>query len=132
MSSQDHSGDPGRGPISPEDREAMRRRAADIGRRLDEVKGAQSPPASGAAPGSSLGYAFRFTFELLAGLLVGGGVGWWLDRQFGIAPLLMIVLAMLGFVGSLVNVIRAAQRDKATREASLRPAPSVKDDDDDR
>jgi len=110
----------------------MRRRAADIGRRLDEVKGSQGPVKHEAAAGSSLGYAFRFTFELLVGLLVGGGVGWWLDQQFGKAPLFMIVLAMLGFVGALVNVIRAAQKDKATREASLRPAPSVKDDDEDR
>ena len=30
-----------------------------------------------------LGLAYRFTVEMLAGIGVGGFVGWWMDKWFG-------------------------------------------------
>ena len=38
-------------------------------------------------------------------------LGWWLDRQFGSSPTLVLVLMSLGFVGGLWNLIKAARRE---------------------
>lgn len=133
MTTNDMDRDRDRGQIAPEEREAMRRRAAEIGRQLDGVKAARETVTTrvqdtGAA---NIGSAFRFTFELLAGVGVGGLVGWMLDRQFNTAPWLMLVCLVLGFIGALVNVLRAAAKDKAAQAASRSPAAAVRDDEDD-
>jgi ATP synthase protein I len=61
--------------------------------------------------------------------VVGGGLGWALDKQFGTAPWLMIVLVILGFAAGLLNVVRAAQEAQIKNEPLQKAAPSVKDDD---
>jgi ATP synthase protein I len=127
---KDHSSGDGR--ISPEDREAIRQRSAEIGQKLDALK-SQRAPAGGSAvktPQSSYGPAFKFASELVVGVVVGGGLGWALDRQFGTAPWLMIVLVILGFAAGLLNVVRSAQRAQAQNEPLQKAAPSVADDDD--
>lgn len=56
------------------------------------------------------GYArgFRLSSELVAGVLVGGGIGWLLDRWLGIAPWGLIVFVLLGFGAGVLNVMRSA------------------------
>ena len=39
-----------------------------------------------------LGLAYRFTVEMLAGIGVGGFVGWWMDKWFGTAPAFLLIL----------------------------------------
>jgi ATP synthase protein I len=48
--------------------------------------------------------------ELAAGLLVGGVIGWLLDRAFGTNPLLLIVFFLLGATAGIYNVIRSAMQ----------------------
>jgi F0F1-type ATP synthase assembly protein I len=63
-------------------------------------------------------------FELAASIAGGALLGWWLDRRLGTEPKLLIVLAAVGIVGGLYNVIRlalSASRD-AERAAQARPA----------
>ncbi|MFT0858518.1 AtpZ/AtpI family protein [Ancylobacter sp. G4_0304] len=52
--------------------------------------------------------AFRLGSEFVAGVLVGAGLGWGIDRLFGTAPWGMIVFLLLGFVASVLNMMRAA------------------------
>lgn len=52
--------------------------------------------------------AFRLGSEFVAGVLVGAGLGWAIDRFFGIAPWGMIVFMLLGFGAGIVNMMRAA------------------------
>ncbi|MCK0207208.1 AtpZ/AtpI family protein [Starkeya koreensis] len=52
--------------------------------------------------------AFRLGSEFVAGVLVGAGLGWGLDRLLGIAPWGMIVFMLLGFGAGIVNMMRAA------------------------
>ncbi|NJL50672.1 MAG: hypothetical protein HC909_03095 [Blastochloris sp.] len=47
--------------------------------------------------------------EFVGGVLVGGGLGWLLDRFLGISPWGMIVFVMLGFAAAVLNVMRAAR-----------------------
>lgn len=124
----------GRGAISPEDREAIRRRSEDIGKKLDAAKSRRGvvDPEAEKARQSALGIGFRYASELVVGVAVGGFLGWALDKQFGTAPWLMILLVVLGFAAGLMNVIRGAQKAQAANEAAQRAARSVADDDDER
>jgi ATP synthase protein I len=64
----------------------------------------QGPSATGA--GYALG--FRLSSELVAGVLVGAGLGWAIDKVLGISPWGLIVFLLLGFVAGVVNVVRTA------------------------
>ena len=56
------------------------------------------------------GYAkgFRLSSELVAGVVVGAGLGWLIDRWLGIAPWGLIVFLLLGFAAGVLNVMRSA------------------------
>ena len=133
MSAEGKGQDPGHGQISPEEREAIRKRSSDIGKKLDAVNARQADvdEAGRRRQQSAFGQAFRYAAELIVGVAVGGFLGWALDRHFGTAPWLMILLVVLGFGAGLLNVIRAAQKAQAENEASQLAAPSIADDDDD-
>ena len=62
----------------------------------------RSTTASGYARG------FRLSSELVAGVVVGAGLGWGIDRLFGISPWGLIVFLLLGFVAGVLNVMRSA------------------------
>ena len=97
-------------------------RLQDLGQRLDEAQrkratGAKSPPPT------QLGIAGRFATELVAAMLVGGGLGWGIDWLFGrfgyhTRPVFLIVLFMLGAAAGIRNVMRAAQELNAAMSAN--------------
>ncbi|HEY5338750.1 MAG TPA: AtpZ/AtpI family protein [Rhizomicrobium sp.] len=103
-----------------------------LGARLDAAErkratGDQRPPPTQAS------IAFRFGTEMIAGLLVGGGMGWGLDWLFGhfgfhTKPWLMIVFFVLGAAAGIRGVMRAANELNA-QMAAAPAAPSVKQDD---
>ena len=68
----------------------------------------------------------KISAELIGGVVVGGGLGWLLDRWLGTFPLLFIVFFLLGSAAGILNIVRQAQRETTP------PAPSVMDDDDDK
>ena len=57
--------------------------------------------------GSGLARGLRLSTELVAGVLVGAGIGWALDRWLGISPWGLIVFLLLGFAAGVRNVVRA-------------------------
>jgi len=118
-----------RGEISPDERDAIRRRASALGDRIESAKVKVAPPVTGASRGDSYGQAFKMATELVAGVVVGGGIGWVLDGVLGTRPWLLIVFFFLGFAAGLLNLVRAAQRLQRGAEAQQRAAPAVKDDD---
>ena len=66
------------------------------------------------------GYArgFRLSSELVAGVLVGAGIGWLIDRLLGISPWGLTVFLLLGFVAGVLNVMRSA---------GVVPGPTLRD-----
>jgi ATP synthase protein I len=84
-----------------------------LGKRLDEAQqrgGAGGQPQS---PPTSLSIAFRFGTEMVAALLVGGGLGWgmdWLAGYLGFhtKPVFLIVMVVLGAAAGIRNVMSAA------------------------
>jgi len=133
MSAAGKGNSPGRGEISPEQREAFQERSDALGKRLDQVKARRTPPQSGdaRARGEAFARAFRFVAELIVGVGVGGFIGWALDRWLGTQPWLLVLFVALGFTAGVMNVIRAAQKAQAEALASQLASPSVEDDDED-
>ncbi len=84
--------------------------------RLGERLGQQHPDRpSDSDPGqrptvdaSAMARGFRLSAELVAGVIVGAGIGWLLDRWLGISPWGMIVFLLLGFAAGVLNLMRAA------------------------
>jgi len=77
--------------------------ARDRAGRLSDGAGAdRATTASGYAKG------FRLSSELVAGVVVGAGLGWLIDRWLGVAPWGLIIFLLLGFAAGVLNVMRSA------------------------
>lgn len=73
-----------------------------------------------------MGRAMRMSAELVAGVVVGGVIGWYLDKWLGNEkPWLFILFFLLGAASGMLNLIRAAMREKTP------PLPSAPDEQDD-
>lgn len=133
MSTPSEDEKPARGEISPEDREALKKRASDLGARLEQVKAEarakHGPEPDNRARGAALGQAMKIAIELVVGIAVGGFVGKVLDGQFGTAPWFLIVFLMLGFAAGLSNIVRTARRLQAEAEPLQRSSKAVHHDD---
>jgi len=95
----------------PTEEAALSARLKRLGERLDHAR----PNRSDTGPASRLssdhsGFArgFRLSSELVAGVLVGAGLGWLIDKWLGTLPWGMFVFALLGFTAGVLNVIRQA------------------------
>jgi ATP synthase protein I len=62
----------------------------------------------GAAKASAMALGFRLSSELIAGVIVGGLLGWGFDRLLSTSPFGLIVFVLLGFIAGVVNVVRSA------------------------
>ena len=94
------------------------RRLAELEERVKKARGKREFQQEDPSP-SKLGLAFRLVTELLAAVIVGGGIGWALDRVLGTSPLLLIVMFMLGVAAGMRSVIRTARE---MNESQNRPS----------
>jgi ATP synthase protein I len=94
----------------PSDDAALSARLKRLGAQLDASAGRPTRTDPAPQPGNSSGMAlgFRLSTELVAGVLVGAVIGWFLDRTLGISPWGLIVFVLLGFAAGVLNVIRGA------------------------
>jgi len=74
--------------------------------RADQASG--GPQEDRATTASGYARGFRLSSELVAGVLVGAGLGWLIDRWFGVSPWGLIVFLLLGFAAGVLNVMRSA------------------------
>lgn len=58
-----------------------------------------------------LAAAMELPFILVAGVVIGGGIGYFLDRKLHTSPALTLVLGFLGFAGSVWDIIKRVSRD---------------------
>ena len=99
--------EPARNAGGEPDTEAHRRRVEDIDQRLKAARGtAEKPRQSNAMSQRQTGVAYRVLVDMIAGLLLGGFLGYWLDRWLGWAPWALVVGLILGFIGGVNNAWR--------------------------
>jgi ATP synthase protein I len=100
-------GDAARNPVSDDD---LARRREHLGASLTAKGVGRKEPgeARGVAPAVGYGQALRLSSEFIAGVAVGGGLGWFIDRFAGTSPWGMIVFLLLGFAAGVLNVLRSA------------------------
>jgi ATP synthase protein I len=100
------SGDQGGNPHGDDlDRRRRALEAAIAARRPVPAKDANGPNTGGL---TGIGYALRLSSEFIAGIVVGAGIGWFIDRFAGTSPWGLIVFLLLGFVAGILNILRSA------------------------
>jgi ATP synthase protein I len=107
----DGTRDQGEHGSRPADDAALSARLQRLGERLDHV-GASRPTRTDPAPrpsadSSAMARGLRLSSEFVIGVLVGAVLGWFLDRMLGITPWGLIAFVLLGFVASVLNLVRA-------------------------
>jgi ATP synthase protein I len=55
--------------------------------------------------------AYSLAWGFPAAIIIGVGLGWWLDKQFHTSPWLIIVFGALGAVAGFVQLFRLAKGD---------------------
>lgn len=61
---------------------------------------------------SGLSLAMELPFVMVAGVVLGGGVGYLLDRWLHTSPAITLILGALGFAGGIWEIIRRLSSDE--------------------
>ena len=61
----------------------------------------------GAGGAAGYGQAMKLSSEFIAGIAVGAGLGWMIDRLAGTSPWGLVVFLLLGFAAGVLNVLRS-------------------------
>lgn len=79
----------------------------ELQREIDQARGSEKQDSMSAG---SMAGAMRLSMELLAGVAVGGVLGFFLDRWLGTSPLLFIACFFLGAAAGYRNLTRAMKK----------------------
>ncbi|AJE45467.1 AtpZ/AtpI family protein [Celeribacter indicus] len=78
--------------------------------RLEKARAAHQPKVSrGEEHFSQANMAWRMVTELVAGLLIGLGMGWGLDRLLGTSPIFLVLFIGLGLAAGVKTMMRTAR-----------------------
>jgi ATP synthase protein I len=97
------------------DPEGTQRGVEEMDAKLRAARAANPKPSTNAAPSNVMsqrqtGVAYRILVDMIAGLLVGGFLGYWLDRWLGWAPYSLVAGLVVGFAAGVNNAWRAIRR----------------------
>ncbi|KAF0230351.1 MAG: hypothetical protein FD175_1673 [Beijerinckiaceae bacterium] len=116
-----HSPEPGKKDPLTEAAELKSRLEAlkvDLGDAVASEKAESIKSGRGQVSGGALGVGMRAGSELTAGVLVGCGIGYLLDRQFETSPLFLIIFMMFGMATGFWNVYRIGMRKSGTPDGN--------------
>ena len=109
------------------DPEGERRRLDDLDARLKKARGPEVRPSQDVRVSHrETGVAYRVLVDMIAGLFVGGFLGYWIDRWLGWAPYSLVTGLLLGFIAGVNNAwraIRAYSKDAAGGDEGNRRLP---------
>jgi ATP synthase protein I len=111
-------------------------RLKDLGGRIaaeqsDQAKA--SKPHEGYKSARNYSKGYRLASEFVAGVLVGGLVGYGVDYLLGTIPLFLIMFLLFGFGAGILNMARAAKQDQPSPEElqKMMPPKSAYDEEED-
>jgi ATP synthase protein I len=125
---------PARSSAAPNegDEAQLARRLERLGESL-EVHRAAEQAANAKGKPSGFAQATKVASEFVAGVIVGGGIGWGIDKAAGTTPWALIVFLLLGFGAGVLNVLRAegVVADAGARLREVPPSGTQRPDRDD-
>jgi ATP synthase protein I len=101
---------------SSSDEAALSARLGSLDQRLSEIRDGRkigtdqsgNEQDAAQAKASAMAVGLRLSSELVAGVVVGAGLGWGFDRLLSTSPWGLVVFLLLGFTAGVINVMRAA------------------------
>ena len=116
MAEDTNSSGSGNRDQSSSDEAALSARLGNLDQRLSKIRDSRkigTDPSGNEddkahAKASAMAMGLRLSSELVAGVLVGAGLGWGFDRLLSTSPWGLIVFLLLGFTAGVINVMRAA------------------------
>jgi ATP synthase protein I len=93
-------------------RRICRNGGTSLNRKLDGQRKGEEESKSRRKKSDNSGYAqaMKLSSEFISAVVVGGGLGWFVDQWFGTKPFGLIVFLLIGFAAGVLNVMRAAGR----------------------
>ncbi|CAN1490256.1 MFS_OAT domain containing protein [Rhabdaerophilaceae bacterium] len=101
---------------------------ANLGDTIAREDAEKKGKAGSAGNASALGDGMRAASELVAGILVGTGIGFMLDRYFGTKPLFLLILMIAGMAAGFRNIYRLGMRPTVLAPRVTEPEGSRKSD----
>ena len=101
-----------------DDRDADRLKALE--ERIAKARGGDAPKPHTEEHYSQAHLAWRMVIELVAGLMIGFGIGLGLDTLLGTRPIFLVLFTLLGFAAGVQTMVRSAreiQEKKLAEEA---------------
>lgn len=90
-----------------DDRDADAARLRELEDRLSRLS--EKPEANMPMAGYDKAHvAWRMVTEIVAGIMLGAGIGYGLDHVFGTLPIMLILFILLGFVAGIKVMMRTA------------------------
>ncbi|MCC6735887.1 MAG: AtpZ/AtpI family protein [Bauldia sp.] len=105
------SGGPEQKPATGDDEAKLTARLDALGEELEsrrEEVEAQTATVEAPSGRAGQGMALRLATEFVAGILVGGAIGWFFDGWLGTSPWGLIVFLLAGFAAGVLNALRTA------------------------
>lgn len=75
-----------------------------------------SPRKRPTAVVNQLAMAMELPFILIGGVLIGGGLGWLLDRWLHTSPAFTLILGILGFGAGIWDILKRLSRAEKNQE----------------
>ena len=69
-----------------------------------------TPDEGNQNPWKQLGFVLTVAFTFPAAVVIGYGIGWWIDSKLGTRPLFSLVFLGLGFAAALLELLRELKR----------------------
>ncbi|MCH2546135.1 MAG: AtpZ/AtpI family protein [Alphaproteobacteria bacterium] len=87
-----------------------------LSERISTAREASTPKRLKSVPEAGKSVAFRSGSELIAGVAVGGFLGYYLDEWLGTRPGLTVFGIFLGMAGGVMNIYRAVSVEAKQQE----------------
>ena len=90
--------------------DAEQERLRALEKRIEQAKDAIAPKRNPRADSHNQAQlAWRMVIELVAGLMIGFGIGYGLDTLFGTKPIFLVLFILAGFAAGVKTMLRSAK-----------------------